>query len=119
MSVIKSKAIDQKNDQTSTFTKSPMNQWLDEFRSKMKEQTTKYISGSSDSHVIPANSGGLIEIPIECDYEYIPHISLQCSDSLNGINICIIKNNDKNKIIVSIENLLDIKREIRINYFLH
>jgi len=94
------------------FSQSPMNKLLSELKSK-------HVSGSSDIHSIPPNSGGIIEIPVECEYEYVPHITLQCSDPLNGINICLLQSDNKKSLKVSIENLLEVSRSVRINYFLH
>jgi hypothetical protein len=117
MSVIK--ANQQIPEVKNTFAPSPLNMLLSELKSKLSETQTKYISGSSDVHEIPRNSGGIIQIYVDADYDYIPHVTLQCADPMNGINFTLLPKDDSKLLKVCIENLLDIKRDVRINYFLH
>ena len=115
MSVIKAKpneVVKPAEVVKSEFHKTPLNQLLDELKQKLKEHPSRHISGSSEVHELPPCSGGQIIIPIECDFEYVPHITLQCADPL-------IFDEDKSHLKLSIENLLDLKRMVRINYFLN
>jgi hypothetical protein len=116
MSVIKSKPTAE--TKPTEFGKSPMNQLLEDLKQKMNEIPSRIVSGSSDVHTIPKCCSGIIFIPVDVDFEYVPHVTLQCSDNLNGINMCLISSDDKKVIRVSIENLLDVERTVRINYFL-
>jgi len=99
------------------FKPSPMNALISELRSKLNENKNIF-SGNSDEHKIPACSSGIIICPIDVDFEYIPHITLQCNDSNSGINCYVFKQDNNKQLHVVVENLLDVERLVKINYIL-